>query len=175
MVSKAKHPPALALANVIRALREGWVKSREPLAYKANRTAGSLTEIERGRSVPSWSMLRRANIERNLGDSSTDTSMIRALAVVVAPFELEPFHYFIVGHPRASTTTQPNNGCATGFIPLQQQPSAARRARGITPLDGFVEGDESAIPNPELARRRPSLKPAAGSPVERKGPVCSCA
>ena len=51
-----------------------------------------------------------------------------ALLVVAAPVELEPFHYFLIWHPRLDTT-QPNSGCATRFAPLQQQASEARPAQ----------------------------------------------
>jgi transcriptional regulator with XRE-family HTH domain len=50
--------PDGALAKVLRRLREERGESREALAYRAGLTAGTLAEIERARSVPSWVSVR---------------------------------------------------------------------------------------------------------------------
>jgi len=55
---KKDQPPDPALGPVLRRLREARGESREALAYRAGITAGSLTEIELGRSNPSWATVR---------------------------------------------------------------------------------------------------------------------
>jgi XRE family transcriptional regulator, regulator of sulfur utilization len=55
---KKNQAPDLALAVVLRRLREGRGESQEALAYRAGLSSGSLANIELGRSNPSWVTLR---------------------------------------------------------------------------------------------------------------------
>jgi XRE family transcriptional regulator, regulator of sulfur utilization len=57
-MTKGDADPDLVLASVLRRMREERGLAREAVAFAAGVSTGSLTRIELGQSIPSWTTVR---------------------------------------------------------------------------------------------------------------------